>query len=155
MGLTLSSARRLAKILPAVKVPPPPPHAKSLHSKSSHSNGVKISRKYRVPMGGRNDPSFLGLPGGQRNCPQSREVDRQLTKDKALDKSLIKILILGIGGAGKSTLMKQLRLLHGTPPSRQERELMTEVIHRQIILTIQILVKRVGEFCLKENPFVD
>jgi len=106
-------------------------------------------------MGGRNEPSFLGLPGGQRNCPQSREVDRQLTKDKALDKSLIKILILGIGGAGKSTLMKQLRLLHGTPPSRQERELMTEVIHRQIILTIQILVKRVGEFCLKENPFVD
>lgn len=90
------------------------------------------------------------------NRNYDRNIDKALKRDYNEDQKVLKILILGIGGAGKSTILKQLRLLFGTPASSYERKLLADAIHRQIIEALQILLLNAEDFCSKEPsiPFI-
>ena len=44
---------------------------------------------------------------------RSRMIDRQLAQEKKNLRQQIKILLLGAGESGKSTFIKQMRIIHG------------------------------------------
>ena len=44
---------------------------------------------------------------------QSREIDQRIEIDRQRQRRTIKILLLGSGESGKSTFMKQMRIIHG------------------------------------------
>jgi len=44
---------------------------------------------------------------------QSRTIDQTIEVDRQRQRRMIKILLLGSGESGKSTFMKQMRIIHG------------------------------------------
>lgn len=44
---------------------------------------------------------------------QSRTIDRTIEVDRQRQRRTVKILLLGSGESGKSTFMKQMRIIHG------------------------------------------
>eukprot|EP00092_Neocalanus_flemingeri_P037524 GFUD01040858.1.p1 GENE.GFUD01040858.1~~GFUD01040858.1.p1 ORF type:complete len:365 (-),score=98.47 GFUD01040858.1:158-1252(-) len=50
---------------------------------------------------------------------KSRHIDRQNKKDYNAERRVVKLLLLGTGGSGKSTIVKQMKILHGTDSSSQ------------------------------------
>jgi len=72
---------------------------------------------------------------------RTREIDRQMDREKRVDQEIIKLLFLGAGGSGKSTLFKQLRLLHGDGLGEEERRNNTSNIYQNLLDGMKLLVE--------------
>jgi len=92
---------------------------------------------------------------GRMGPEQSRAIDRQMRVEREMSRKTIRLIILGIGHAGKSTVMKQLKLLFGVAPTLQERKFMTDIIVRQVVRDLQLLIRKTEEFSMQETPFAD
>ena len=57
------------------------------------------------------------------------QLSRSLTQSCAAESRKIKLLILGAGESGKSTLFKQMKILYGTPFTSEEAIYIKAVIH--------------------------
>mmetsp|Transcript_18331 Transcript_18331/g.29047 ORF Transcript_18331/g.29047 Transcript_18331/m.29047 type:complete len:394 (-) Transcript_18331:451-1632(-) len=60
-------------------------------------------------------------------------IDQELNNNKSNHSKHKKILFLGSGGSGKSTVFKQLRNIHGSGCSAVDRELCIPYIHAQVV----------------------
>lgn len=47
----------------------------------------------------------------KKQIKQSREIDKKIKQSQLADEKVIKLLLLGAGESGKSTLLKQMRLV--------------------------------------------
>ena len=69
----------------------------------------------------------------------NKRIEKQLQKDKQLYRATHRLLLLGAGESGKSTIVKQMRILHvngfGSDEKRQKIEDIKKNI-RDAILTI-------------------
>ncbi|KDR09357.1 guanine nucleotide-binding protein subunit alpha homolog [Zootermopsis nevadensis] len=71
---------------------------------------------------------------------KSQEIDRLIEKDKQSLRRQVKLLLLGAGESGKSTFLKQMRIIHGI---KFEPELVKEyqhVIYQNIVKGMKVLV---------------
>lgn len=66
-------------------------------------------------------------------------IEQSLQLEKQRDKNEIKLLLLGAGESGKSTVLKQLKLLHQGGFSHQERLQYAQVIWATAIQSMKIL----------------
>jgi len=82
---------------------------------------------------------------------KTREIDRQMREKMREDAEVIKLLFLGAGGSGKSTLFKQLRLLHGDGLGEEERKNNTSNIYQNILDGMKSLVDGNEELHLSEE----
>ena len=72
---------------------------------------------------------------------RSKLIDRQLQQEKRNLKQEIKILLLGAGESGKSTFIKQMRIIHGEDYSEQDRLDFRPTIYHNILKGCKILVE--------------
>ncbi|SAM08272.1 hypothetical protein [Absidia glauca] len=100
-------------------------------------------------------------------CCQSSEVleekhrndaiESQIKRDKANLKRETKLLLLGAGESGKSTVLKQVKLLHDGGYTREERESFKEVIFSNTVqsmkVTLEAMVKLHIDFSNPHNEF--
>lgn len=70
---------------------------------------------------------------------RSKQVDAELLNDQQQDRLINKLLLLGAGESGKSTLFKQMITIYGKGFPPQERLKFVNVIHSNIINSIRIL----------------
>ncbi|XP_044140531.1 guanine nucleotide-binding protein subunit alpha-15 [Bufo gargarizans] len=70
----------------------------------------------------------------------NKEIDRMLKIQKRRDRKELKLLLLGTGESGKSTFIKQMRIIHGSGFSEQDRKIYGKLIHQNIITCAQSLV---------------
>ena len=63
----------------------------------------------------------------------SKSIDHEIKKDAVIYKDTIKILLLGEGDSGKSTITKQMRILHSDGYSDQELQSFKQVVHSNAI----------------------
>lgn len=71
----------------------------------------------------------------------SKEIDKFMNQSSSLESEKIKLLLLGAGESGKSTVFKQMRLLFGAPLSDEERVQITPIVHTNIISSMKILIQ--------------
>lgn len=74
--------------------------------------------------------------------PIKNEIETFLEEAQAAEKYQFKILLLGAGESGKSTVVKQIKMLYkvGGGPSSREMQEYTLAIRRNIMEAIQILL---------------
>lgn len=84
---------------------------------------------------------------------RSREIDKRLKSDGALFKQTIKLLLLGTGESGKSTVLKQMRIIHISKFSEQERLLKVNDIKSNIRDSILSILDAMERFKIQfESP---
>jgi len=72
---------------------------------------------------------------------QDSQLRKELKKDQQDDSKIKKLLFLGSGGSGKSTLFKQLRSLHGSGFGEKDRLQFKEHIYAQIIEQMRLVLE--------------
>lgn len=83
---------------------------------------------------------------------RSEEIEKQLKKERMEKRSEVKLLFLGAGESGKSTVLKQFRLLYDNPMEEEER-----LGYREVILanTFQSLAVVLDAMEMMGLPFSD
>ncbi|KAF7261005.1 hypothetical protein EG68_01861 [Paragonimus skrjabini miyazakii] len=71
----------------------------------------------------------------------NREIERQLQKDRSAGKNEIKLLLLGTGEAGKSTFVKQMRIIHGSGYSEDDKRAFICLIYQNIFLAMTTMLE--------------
>ncbi|OCF31977.1 guanine nucleotide-binding protein subunit alpha [Kwoniella heveanensis CBS 569] len=75
---------------------------------------------------------------GDRN--RSNMIDRQLEDDSKKFKKECKILLLGSGESGKSTIVKQMKIIHQNGYSRDELLNFRQIVHKNVLDSAQALI---------------
>lgn len=70
---------------------------------------------------------------------QAAEIERRIEQETKAEKHIQKLLLLGAGESGKSTIFKQIKLLFQTGFDEAELRSYTSVIHANVYQTIKIL----------------
>ncbi|KAJ5601689.1 hypothetical protein N7510_011223 [Penicillium lagena] len=78
---------------------------------------------------------------GDRDALQrNARIDRTLKNDKKTMDRTIKILLLGAGESGKSTIIKQMRIIHDRGFPEEERRQTRAVIYSNLVIAFKVLL---------------
>ncbi|KAG8761080.1 guanine nucleotide-binding protein subunit alpha [Serendipita sp. 396] len=75
-----------------------------------------------------------------RETAGNDEIENQLKRDRLMAKNEIKMLLLGAGESGKSTVLKQMKLIHHGGYSEQERESYKEIIFSNTVQSMRAIL---------------
>ncbi|KAM6109982.1 guanine nucleotide-binding protein subunit alpha-14 [Phoenicopterus ruber ruber] len=85
----------------------------------------------------------------------SAEIERQLRRDKRDARRELKLLLLGTGESGKSTFIKQMRIIHGSGYSEDDRKGFTKLVYQNIFTAMQAMIRAMDtlkiQYTSKEN----
>ncbi|KAK9767586.1 guanine nucleotide-binding protein subunit alpha [Basidiobolus ranarum] len=85
----------------------------------------------------------MGCCISRENLEEKRrngEIENQIKKDKHSQQSEIKMLLLGAGESGKSTIFRQMKLIHNHGYSPAERQSYRNVISSNIIHSMKVIL---------------
>ncbi|XP_075888624.1 guanine nucleotide-binding protein subunit alpha-13 [Nelusetta ayraudi] len=85
-------------------------------------------------------PNCLLTSGEVEQLRKSKEIDKCINRDKTYVKRLVKILLLGAGESGKSTFLKQMRIIHGQDFDQRAKEDFRATIYSNVIKGVRVLV---------------
>ena len=71
---------------------------------------------------------------------RSQEIDKSLRKDKQVQKRQVKLLLLGAGESGKSTFLKQMRIIHGLKFDGDLVREYQQVIYQNVVKGMKVLI---------------
>ncbi|XP_008324493.1 guanine nucleotide-binding protein G(q) subunit alpha-like [Cynoglossus semilaevis] len=69
------------------------------------------------------------------------EIERHLRRDKKDSLREFKLLLLGTGESGKSTFIKQMRIIHGRGYSDEDRRGFTRLVYQNILTAMQTMIQ--------------
>ncbi|CAK5261941.1 unnamed protein product [Mycena citricolor] len=81
-----------------------------------------------------------GSQPDQAGKEKSDAIDRQLDEDSKRFKKECKILLLGSGESGKSTIVKQMKIIHQDGFSRDELLAFRPTIHKNVLDSVQAVI---------------
>ncbi|XP_065511824.1 guanine nucleotide-binding protein subunit alpha-14 isoform X2 [Caloenas nicobarica] len=85
----------------------------------------------------------------------SAEIERQLRRDKRDARRELKLLLLGTGESGKSTFIKQMRIIHGSGYSEEDRKGFTKLVYQNVFTAMQAMIRAMDtlkiQYTSKEN----
>lgn len=82
----------------------------------------------------------------------NQEIEKQLKKDKSNARKELKLLLLGCGESGKSTFIKQMRIIHGAGYSDDDKKGFCKLIFQNVFMSIQQILKGLEQL---EIPYGD
>ncbi|KAM5274182.1 guanine nucleotide-binding protein subunit alpha-13 isoform 2-T2 [Ctenodactylus gundi] len=85
-------------------------------------------------------PGCVLTSGEAEQQRKSKEIDKCLSREKTYVKRLVKILLLGAGESGKSTFLKQMRIIHGQDFDQRARAEFRPTIYSNVIKGMRVLV---------------
>lgn len=82
-------------------------------------------------------------PSKKHDDPQevvkSSGIDRDLDRARQQEELKVKLLLLGAGESGKSTIFKQMRILHGTPRTEDDQRMYGVIVRSNVITAMKKL----------------
>lgn len=85
---------------------------------------------------------FSSLTEDQRKeIQQSSKLEKDLDLSKNKEKKVLKILLLGTGESGKSTIFKQMQILYQGGFNEYIRSNFRNVVHKNVLESMQQLIK--------------
>ncbi|XP_028906786.1 guanine nucleotide-binding protein subunit alpha-11 isoform X1 [Ornithorhynchus anatinus] len=69
------------------------------------------------------------------------EIEKQLRRDKRDARRELKLLLLGTGESGKSTFIKQMRIIHGSGYSEEDKRGFTKLVYQNIFTAMQSMIR--------------
>lgn len=88
-------------------------------------------------------PCFLRFKFSPEELEQrykSQQIDKMLEKDKQVLKRQVKLLLLGAGESGKSTFLKQMRIIHGVKFDHDQMREYQQVIYQNVVKGMKVLM---------------
>eukprot|EP01120_Amphizonella_sp_Union-15-10_P000430 TRINITY_DN10427_c0_g1_i1.p1 TRINITY_DN10427_c0_g1~~TRINITY_DN10427_c0_g1_i1.p1 ORF type:complete len:354 (-),score=55.58 TRINITY_DN10427_c0_g1_i1:15-1076(-) len=98
-------------------------------------------------------PFFLSPKTYKNEIKRNREINKLIAQDKAKDKEII-LLMLGAGESGKSTVIKQLRIINSKSFTKEEREQYIPTIIdnlKESVISILTAAKKFGNKLSRAN----
>ncbi|KAF7306308.1 hypothetical protein MIND_00421900 [Mycena indigotica] len=80
------------------------------------------------------------------------EIENQLKRDRMMAKNEIKMLLLGAGESGKSTVLKQMKLIHLDGYNAQERDAYKEIIFSNTIQSMRAILEAMPQLDISLSP---
>nr|BAB79200.1 G protein alpha subunit x class [Halocynthia roretzi]BAB79201.1 G protein alpha subunit x class [Halocynthia roretzi] len=85
----------------------------------------------------------------------SKRIEQQIKDDKKIARTQVKLLVLGTSESGKSTFLKQMRIIHGTGYTADEKRSFIGLICQNVHTSMKILLQSMKnlniEYDLEEN----
>ncbi|XP_034105883.1 G protein alpha q subunit-like [Drosophila albomicans] len=75
----------------------------------------------------------------------NKEIEKIIKADRKKMNYVIKLLLLGTGESGKTTFLKQMRIIHGDRFSDKEMRFFTKKVYRNIFMAMQSMIKAMDE----------
>lgn len=82
---------------------------------------------------------------------RSREIDEEIKRDNELASKEVKLLLLGAGESGKSTVVKQIKIIHESYFTRDECAEYRSVVHRNTIQSLIAIIKGMNKLNISLN----
>jgi len=73
----------------------------------------------------------------------NQEIEKQLKRDKREARKELKLLLLGTGESGKSTFIKQMRIIHGAGYSDEDKRGFIKLVYQNIFMAMQSMIDAV------------
>lgn len=71
----------------------------------------------------------------------NQEIEKQLRRDKQNARKELKLLLLGTGESGKSTFIKQMRIIHGTGYTDEDKRGFIKLVYQNIFMAMQSMIR--------------
>eukprot|EP00158_Paraphelidium_tribonemae_P003071 Partr_v1_DN25876_c1_g1_i2_m2864 putative Guanine nucleotide binding protein (G protein) alpha len=78
---------------------------------------------------------------GQEQTDKNAEIEKDLKAAKVALKNEVKMLLLGAGESGKSTILKQMQLIHGSGYSSSDRESFKEIVFSNVAQSMKVILE--------------
>lgn len=92
-----------------------------------------------------------GAAVASTNDVQSTQIDNYLATGQQQDEGKIKMLLLGAGESGKSTIFKQMRLLYGTERSDEDLRMYGVIARSNVVVAVRKLCSHLRALGLEED----
>jgi len=86
--------------------------------------------------------------GNSDEAQRSKFLDQQNQEAFRAEQEKVKLLLLGAGESGKSTIFKQMKILFGMPFSKEESQHATPMVYNNIVTSMKIICEHCEELGL-------
>lgn len=87
--------------------------------------------------------------GDLQSAQASKNIDKQLKKDAEIARKSVKLLLLGAGESGKSTIAKQMKILHKEGFNEDERKSFKPVVFANTVQSMMAILKAMESLNIK------
>ncbi|CAG7717717.1 unnamed protein product [Allacma fusca] len=87
----------------------------------------------------------LSAENDKEAVERSKRIDKTLDAEKKKWNAEIKLLLLGAGESGKSTIVKQMKIIHESGYSREECEQYRPVVYSNTIQSLMAIIRAMGQ----------
>lgn len=70
----------------------------------------------------------------------NQEIEKQIKKDKRDQRKELKLLLLGTGESGKSTFIKQMRIIHGSGYTDDDKRTFIKLVYQNIYMAMNAMI---------------
>jgi len=88
----------------------------------------------------------MALCGGNADSAASKAIEDSMKKEAKKNASVVRLLLLGAGESGKSTISKQMKIIHLKGFTDQEKESYKEIVYSNIVSSVKVLSEAARRF---------
>ncbi|KAI9315981.1 guanine nucleotide binding protein, alpha subunit [Dichotomocladium elegans] len=81
----------------------------------------------------------------QEDKARNVEIENQIKRDKLNLRNEVKMLLLGAGESGKSTILKQMKLIHDDGYTLEERDAFKEIIFSNTVQSMRVILEAMDD----------